>query len=382
MPAEIIAIGTELLLGEIQDTNTQLIALGFQTIGLDLHRSTVVGDNIERISAALRESLTRAEAVVTCGGLGPTVDDPTRQAVAEALGRPLEFREELWTQIQERFSQFRRRPSENNRRQAYLPQGATAIENRVGTAPAFHIEAGSGIVVCLPGVPAELQVLLEEDVLPLLKNRLKLQAVIKRTVLHTAGVGESAIDSRIQDLEMLENPTVGLSAHPGSVDIRLTAKASSEGLADDAVRELEATVRQRLGEDVYGVDEESLESVVGRLLRGLDWRIGSIESGTAAALASALASAGDVFAGGIIVPSVEDSDQDAFSWRIQPGADVVVQLSLEQDRSRQRMRARFAGPFGEETMDRTYGGPLPNAPQWAVNIVLDRIRRILLKIGP
>jgi molybdenum cofactor synthesis domain-containing protein len=157
MSAEIIAIGTELLLGEIQDTNTQLIARSFQTIGLDLHRSTVVGDNVERIAAALRESLTRADAVITCGGLGPTVDDPTRPAVAAALGRPLEFRAELWRQIEERFARFRRRPSENNRRQAYLPHGAAAIENRVGTAPAFYFETGSAWS-SLTRRPAELRV--------------------------------------------------------------------------------------------------------------------------------------------------------------------------------------------------------------------------------
>jgi len=382
MPAEIIAIGTELLLGEIQDTNTQLIARAFQTIGLDLHRSTVVGDNTERIAAVVRESLTRAEAVITCGGLGPTVDDPTRQAVAEALGRSLEFREELWGQIQERFARFRRRPSENNRRQAYLPDGAVAIENRVGTAPAFYFETGSAIVVSLPGVPSELQVLLEEDVLPLLKTKLRLQAVIKRRILHTAGVGESVIDSRIQDLETLENPSVGLSAHPGSVDVRLTAKASSERLAEESVRELEATLRERLGEDVYGADEESLEGEVGRLLRGLGWRIGCLESGTAAALTSALASTGNVFAGGLIVPSDRDLGEVSLAWQMQPGADVMVQVSLEQDKARLKMHARFVGPFGEEVLDRSYGGPLPNASQWVVNIVLDHVRRILMKIEP
>ena len=382
MSAEIIAIGTELLLGEIQDTNTQLIARAFQTIGLDLHRSTVVGDNAERISTVVRESLTRADAIVTCGGLGPTVDDPTRLAVSAALDRPLEFHEDLWSQIQERFARFRRRPSENNRRQAYLPDGAVAIENRVGTAPAFYIETGSAIVVSLPGVPAELQVLLEEDVLPLLKTKLQLRGVIKRRILHTAGVGESVIDSRIQDLELLENPTVGLSAHPGSVDVRLTAKAGSNQLAEESIRDLEATLRQRLGEDIYGADEESLEGEVGRLLRGLGWRIGCLESGTAAALASALASTGSAFAGGMILPSDRDLSEVSLAWQIQPGADVMVQVSLEQDKARLKMHARFVGPFGEAALDRSYGGPLPNASQWVVNIVLDHVRRMLLRIEP
>jgi competence/damage-inducible protein CinA-like protein len=383
MPAEIIAIGTELLLGEIQDTNTQRVARALRSIGLDLYRSTVVGDNVERISTALRESLARADAVITCGGLGPTVDDPTRQAVAAALGRPLEFREELWGQIQERFARFGRRPTENNRRQAYLPQGAIAIENRVGTAPAFYVEVDSAILISLPGVPAELEVLLEETVLALLKSKRQLQDVIKTRILRTATVGESDIDNRIHDLERLSNPTVGLSAHPGRVDIRVTAKARTESEAEEAVSGLEATLRQRLGGDVYGVDEESLEAVVGGQLRERGWRIASVESGTFGALASALALLPEGFAGGLILPVISHSGPDELrAWQIQAGAETAILVSLEQEENRVRMRARYAGPFGEENLDRTYGGPLPSAAQWAVSIILDHFRRTLLKTEP
>src|SRR5512135_2170348 len=138
MPAaEIIAIGTELLLGEIQDTNTRYLARLLRDYGVDLYRTTIVGDNVDRIAHAIRESLSRCQIIITTGGLGPTVDDPTRQAVAMAAGTELEFQPQLWDQIQDRFERFGRNPTENNRRQAYIPRGAIAMENPVGTAPAF-----------------------------------------------------------------------------------------------------------------------------------------------------------------------------------------------------------------------------------------------------
>jgi len=379
MSAEIIAIGTELLLGEIQDTNTQRIARALRSIGLDVFRSTVVGDNLERIAAALRESLGRAQAVITCGGLGPTVDDPTRSAVAAALERPLEFRQELWGQIQERFGRFGRRAGENNRRQAYLPTGAVAVENRVGTAPAFYVEVGSAILISLPGVPAELEILLEESVLPLLKSRLRLEEVIVTRILRTAGVGESILDDRIHDLERLSNPTVGLAAHPGRVDIRLTSKAPSRAEAEQALADLQAELQERLGQDLYGIDGQTLEEVVGDRLNDRGWRVATVESGTAGALAAALASVGDAFVGGMVLPGLSDPGEDRLrQWQQRCGADLGIQLSLEQEGAKHRMRSRIAAPAGEASLERSYGGPLPNAPQWAVSLVLDHLRRNLL----
>ena len=152
--AEIIAIGTELLLGEIQDTNTHYLARTLRDDGIDLYRTTIVGDNLERIAQAIREATNRANIVITTGGLGPTVDDPTRQAVALAIGTGTEFRPELWDQIQARFKRFNRLATENNRRQAYIPSGAFAVENPVGTAPAFIVEKPGHVIISLPGVPS------------------------------------------------------------------------------------------------------------------------------------------------------------------------------------------------------------------------------------
>ena len=179
MNAEIIAIGTELLLGEIVDTNTSVIARALRSIGIDLYRTAIVGDNPDRIAQAVREAAARSDAVITTGGLGPTVDDASRQGIALAVGLPTEFRPELWEQIQERFARYGRTPTENNRQQAMIPAGALAVENPVGTAPAFIVETPTSAVISLPGVPGEMSYLLETAVLPYLRRRLGLSAIIK-----------------------------------------------------------------------------------------------------------------------------------------------------------------------------------------------------------
>ena len=230
--AEIIAIGTELLLGEIQDTNTRYLALRLRDANIDLFRATMVGDNAVRISRVIAEAFNRSDIVITTGGLGPTVDDPTRLAVAMAIGVETEFRPELWDQIQNRFNGLIGSATENNKRQAYIPQGSIAVENPVGTAPAFIVESGSKVIISLPGVPREMEYLIENRVIPYLKEHFQILGTIKASVLHAAGVGESQVDEWIGDLETLINPTVGLLAHPGQVDIRVTAKAGSQEEAD------------------------------------------------------------------------------------------------------------------------------------------------------
>src|SRR5512134_1429117 len=176
--AEIITIGTEILLGEIVDTNTRYIARTLRGMGVDLYRTITIGDNVDRIASAIRHSMERAEIVITTGGLGPTVDDPTREAVARAVGVETEFREDLWQQVVEVISRYGRKPSENQRRQAYVPQGAIGINNPVGTAPCFIVEAKipstaerpteqrESIVISLPGVPNEMEYILHESIMP------------------------------------------------------------------------------------------------------------------------------------------------------------------------------------------------------------------------
>ncbi len=227
MHAEIIATGSELLLGEVVDTNSTYIARQLRDIGLNLYFKTVVGDNEARMVEALSIALNRSDVIITTGGLGPTVDDVTRPAVARAVDRALVFRADLLDQIQARFRAYGVPMGENNRRQAYVPDGATPIENPVGTAPAFSVEHNGHIIISLPGVPREMEYLIEHAVLPYLKDKLALTDVIVIRTLHTVGQGESRIDEAIGDLETAANPTVGLSAKAGQVDIRIAAKATT-----------------------------------------------------------------------------------------------------------------------------------------------------------
>ncbi len=266
--AEIVTIGTELLLGEIVDSNARYIARALRDIGVNLYFKTTVGDNKERIVVALQAALARADVVITTGGLGPTVDDMTRESVADAFGRPLEYRGELIPGVEALFKRLGRTMSENNRRQAYLPAGAVAILNPVGTAPAFIVEGEQGMVISLPGVPREMKYLLDHEVLPYLRQRCEGPgAIIKAVVLHTVGIGESQIDNLIADFERMANPTVGLAAHEGETDIRITAKASDEAAADALIAPVAATIRRRLGRAIYGQDETVLWDVVEGLLR-------------------------------------------------------------------------------------------------------------------
>jgi nicotinamide-nucleotide amidase len=266
--AEIVVTGTELLLGEIVDTNSTMMARMLRDIGLDLYYKSAVGDNRERMAAVLNVALDRSDIILVSGGLGPTVDDVTREAVADATGRPLVFRQDLLDQIAARFARFGRAMTDNNRRQAHVPEGASVIENPVGTAPAFVVEDARGTIICLPGVPRELEYLMRERVIPYLKERLGQAAVIQVKVLRTCSIGESQIDSLIGDLMTLSNPTVGLAAHSGQTDVRITAKAASQAEADGLIAPVEAELRARLGNAIYAEGNETLEAVVARLLAG------------------------------------------------------------------------------------------------------------------
>lgn len=376
MRAEILTIGTELLLGEIVDTNTADLARAFRSIGADLFRTTTVGDNVERIAEAVRESMARSDVLLTTGGLGPTVDDPTREGIALALDVPLEFKPELWEQIQERFARFRRRPTENNRRQAHLPQGATAFENTVGTAPGFWAESGGHVVIALPGVPAEMRHLLEGDVLPFLRARFALEEVIEVRVLRTAGAGESWLDQRIADLERLSNPTVGVSAHPGRVDIRITAKGKGRGEAQELILPLEVELRRRLGEAVYGADGETLEHAVGEQLERHRWGLVVLEGGTDGALAAALPIAVAVNLDLII--GAGDLPTQVHRQMGETGAHVGLALRLDHEEEGRSIEIAVITPEAEKHLEHSYGGPPGSATEWAVSLALDSLRRSLL----
>jgi len=292
MNAEIILTGTELLLGEITDTNSVMMARMLRDIGLDLHYKTTVGDNEARITDVVRHALNRVDVVLVSGGLGPTMDDVTRQAVAAATGRKLVYSKELEAQIAARFRRFGRKMGENNKRQAWIPEGAIPIENPVGTAPCFIVEMGRRAVICLPGVPRELEYQMRHAILPYLQKKMGSTQIIKARILRTCGVGESNIDRAIDDLMRGRNPTVGLAAHLGQVDIRITAKAATEEEADALIAPLEAEIRKRVGDFIFGVEEDTLAEVVGRLLQQRGLRLALVDTVAGGLLARRLEEAG------------------------------------------------------------------------------------------
>lgn len=390
MPSiEIITIGTEILLGEIVDTNTRYIARLMRGLGVDLYRTTTIGDNVDRIVEAIRNALSRADIVITTGGLGPTVDDPTREAVARAFGVQTVFHPELWEQILETVTRYGRNASENQKRQAYLPKGAIAIKNDVGTAPAFIMETRPPlsflsqaeqkerrVVISLPGVPKEMEHLLHEAVIPYLQTYFNLDQIIKVRLIHTAGAPEADIDELIGDLEMLANPTVGLAAHTGIVDVRIAAKARTEVEADHMIAEVEAELRKRLGNLVFGMDDDTLEESALRAASARDWNLIVVESGLGGALKNRLsrARAGNLIA----VESLELATGDLSKILKSSQEKYAVQAALGSAVFPEKNVVELAliTPEGTKQRKLTFGGHPDLLPRWAVNIALDWLRRV------
>ena len=279
-----------MLLGETVDTNSTYIARALRDIGVNLYFKTSVGDNVERMALALRQALARADVVITTGGLGPTVDDVTREAVVLATGRELALYPECLAQIETIFARWGRSVGENNKRQAYLPEGAIPIQNPVGTAPGFILEAAEGTIIALPGVPREMERLMADAVLPYLRGRLGAGGnIIKARTLRTVALGESWIDERIDAQMRCANPTVGLAAHSGIVDIRITARAADATAADAMIAEMEAQVRAAIGDvSIFGVDGDRLEQVTADLLARAEVKLAIVESATGGELARLL----------------------------------------------------------------------------------------------
>ncbi len=295
MKAEIVMIGTELLLGQIVDTNASYLARQLAGIGIDVFRKTTVGDNADRIAHIISAALKRCDIVITSGGIGPTVDDRTREAVSLATHRPLVLNQTLLDAIAAFFKRRGLELGENNKRQAYIPKDAIPIENPVGTAPGFIVEQNGRCVISLPGVPKELYYLSEHTLRPYLINKFRINTVIHSRILHTAGIGESNIDRMIGDLEESDNPTVGLAAHIGAVDIRIAAKADHPDSATIMLDEMEAKVRARVGDIIFGIDGETIAEKVCDLLQSAGLSLALLETNTGGAFTARLTEIASAF---------------------------------------------------------------------------------------
>ncbi len=309
MNAEIIAIGTELLLGQIVDTNAVYIAEHLNRIGVSVLYKTTVGDNAGRMREVLTRALERTDVVITSGGIGPTEDDLTRQIAAAVTGRQLIFQQELLEQIQRIFQERKLLFKENNRQQAYIPEGAIPIENPQGTAPGYIIESEQGMLISVPGVPREMKYLMQHAVLPYLKEKSGKSQIITYKLLKLCGIGESTVDYTIRDLiRTSSNPSIGLLAHLGQIDIRITAQAESSEQADRLIVGLEEKIRARLPDQIFGTDEDTQESVLIRLLDEHNLTLAIAETNTGGHLGQRFMGASgidSVFRGGIVAPDVE-----------------------------------------------------------------------------
>ncbi|GIU96464.1 MAG: CinA-like protein [Actinomycetota bacterium] len=279
MRAEVVAVGTELLLGQIDNGNARWISERLAAIGVDVRHHQVVGDNLERIVDALRLALDRAEAVVVTGGLGPTQDDLTRDAIAALLGRGLARDEAIVRTLEERFRGASDAPMPASvLRQADVPVGARAIAPTIGTAPGLVAELDGRTLYALPGVPAEMREMVERVVLPELARRSGAGAIVSRVVRCT-GIGESRVAELLDDLYRgSTNPTVAFLASTGEVRVRVTAKAGDPSVAEALAEPMVAEIAKRLGDVVFSVEDEPLEQVVLRLLRVRGWTIACAES--------------------------------------------------------------------------------------------------------
>ncbi len=289
--AEIITSGTELLLGDIVDTNAAWIAQQLRDTGVNLYYKSTVGDNEGRLTGVIQLGMSRSDVILITGGLGPTADDVTRQAIAAATGRPLYLHQGALRTLEERFARFGSTMTDNNRQQAMIPTDAILIENPVGTAPGFIVETERCAVIAMPGVPREMKRLMNDTVLPYLRAKTGAH-VIRRRILRTMGIGESAIDNLLGDLMRGANPTIGTAAHLGQCDVRIAARGATEAEVETLLDQIEAEVRRHIGKYIYSMTpEESYETVVARDLQAHGATVALFESNTSGAIARRLRSA-------------------------------------------------------------------------------------------
>ncbi len=311
MNAEVLSVGTELLLGETTDTNATHISRRLAEAGIDVYYRGTVGDNFDRLVAALRAGVQRADLVIVTGGLGPTDDDITREAVAEVAGVALREDPEAVRSIRGFFEKRNRPWPPTNLKQAMVPERGQIIPNPHGTAPGLQIEIGNTRLVAVPGVPAEMEAMIDEQVMPLLlARRGRVREFIKSRRLHVTGIGESALVELIRpSLEAQTDPTIAPCASAGEVTLRLTTKTRSEEEARARLDALEAELRRQIGHHVFGSEDDTLESVVGDLLRERGLTIATAESCTGGLIASRLTDvpgSSDYYVGGTVTYSNEE----------------------------------------------------------------------------
>lgn len=347
--AEIITVGTELLLGEIVDTNAAHLSRRLADLGIDVYHRTTVGDNWTRFTTALGQALQRADIIFITGGLGPTDDDLTRSVVAAVTGRKIQMNEEALQHIEEYFRVTGRVMSANNRRQAMFPEGAEALFNGEGTAPGIWLEHDNRLIVCLPGPPTELRPMFEQQIIPRLRARFGGRESLITRVLRFAGIGEAALAEALEDLIAAQvDPTLALYAGRGEVRLRLATRAKSREEAERRFAPIEEEIRKRVGSHLYGFDDDTLEGTVGKLLQANGASLAVAESCTGGFLGHRLTNvpgSSRYFVGGVIAYANEIK-----TGQLNVSADVIerhgaVSAAVAEAMAR-GIRNRFGSTYG------------------------------------
>ncbi len=316
MICELIFTGTELLLGQILNTNAQVIERELSVLGIDVYYQITVGDNLQRCAAAIKQAAGRADLIIVSGGLGPTEDDISREALAEALQLEL-LQDKKALEVVKRFFDRRGIPyTTNNLKQALVPEGGRAIDNPIGTAPGIIVERAGKTYILLPGPPLEFNMMVKEQIIPFLESKLAGQVgVIKSRVLKFCGIGESLLDEKLGDLLRSTNPTIAPTAKFSEVHLRITAKARQASLAEKMIASMEIRITERLGSYIFGVDNDTLPGAVTQVLREQGKTIAVAENFTGGQLSYKLSSASGAehtFVAGLIAGNYRQLQEKAY----------------------------------------------------------------------
>jgi nicotinamide-nucleotide amidase len=373
--AEIISIGTELLLGEITDTNASYLAAELPLLGIDLYWVTQVGDNMGRLHEALERAWSRSDLILATGGLGPTDDDITREAIAELLGEELCSDPELEQELRQRFAQLGRSMSQSNLKQASRIPSAQALSNIRGTAPGWWVEHQGRTIIALPGPPGEMQAMWRKEILPRLRQRMTGEVILCRT-LKTFGLPEAAVGEMVSSWMASANPTLGIYAKPDGIHLRIAAKATRPEQANKMLAQLEEKLKSLLGERIWGTDEDTLETMVGGLLREKGLSLVTMESCTGGLLASTITDvpgSSNYFKGGLVAYS----NQIKELWGVpaelitQHGA-VSAEVALAMATA---VRQRLGADIGLSTTGVAGPEPLEGKPIGTVFVGVDDGRK-------
>ncbi len=406
MKAEIIPVGTEILLGNIIDTDSFFLANELPSLGIDLYFVSTVGDNQERLVDTLKQAWKRADLIITTGGLGPTQDDITREAIGELVGEELQVDEKLWQELQSLLSRYLGEIPQSNRKQTTTIRSAQIIPNHMGTAPGWWVEKGGHIIIALPGPPDEMKLMWQESIFPKLQQRVTGEVILSR-VIKTFRLAEAKVDELVAPLSKLSNPTLATYIKPDGVYLRITAKAKEKAEAQRLISQSEEQIRSILSFHIWGVDDDTLDSVIGDLLRARNLSLGTMESCTAGLLCNTIASGVEshiYFKGGLLAccdeakvscgvdtsivkqyggesTQVAEAMAETARRNLQTDIGMSIGGNMNPDKNSGQAFIGLSSDKFEQTFPHVLRGNLSRMKQRAVYAALFDLRKMLLEEG-